>query len=594
MAFAEFITSFYWGVRLDIGAIFYSNFIFFVYYFLFSDMLPANYRKTVSIFLLLIINLPFFAINVIDLAYYKFTFRRSTVDLFAVITGSLPAIGSFWKAWWWLFLLFIVLCVVAAWFFNRILKNEALAKRNKLLADVFIALCFLVPLGLLARGLAERPLIPSSPLLYLPANDLPLASNSTFTVLYSVFKHQTQLKEKNYFSPSQLDTLFTAKQQFHSQQPFNKMNVVVFVMESFAKEYIDTNSRLRAKTPFLDSIMAESIVCNNGYTNGLESNKGLVAILGSIPPFFDEPYYYSAYSSNNIRGIGSILKEEGYNTSFFMGAGYDHFGFARFSKMLGIDNYYSIQDYGNDKHFDGNWGIYDHYFLPYAARTIVKKKTPFFSTIFNISTHFPYKIPDSLKNQFTINGQIAEQNSMSYLDYSLRLFFDVVKNETWYNNTLFVFSADHNIYWDVQDKADLYKTFMIPIFFYLPGEKNHRVINKTVQQLDIIPSILDLLHYNQSFMSFGKSVFDTLSPAIAINHFNDLYQAIDSNYLFGYNERTEQPAYLYNFRQDTALSKNLLQNGNVPNQHAVAMEQHLKAVMQYFNNSMIKNKLFVK
>jgi hypothetical protein len=95
-------------------------------------------------------------------------------------------------------------------------------------------------------------------------------------------------------------------------------------------------------------------------------------------------------------------------------------------------------------------------------------------------------------------------------------------------------------------------------------------------------------------MSFGKSVFDTLSPAIAINHFDDLYQAIDSSYLFGYNEKTEQPAYLYNFRSDTALVKDLLLKGQLPDQHAVNMQAHLRAVMQYFNYSMIKNKLYIK
>ncbi|GAC1427393.1 MAG: hypothetical protein NVSMB7_04240 [Chitinophagaceae bacterium] len=451
-----------------------------------------------------------------------------------------------------------------------------------------------MPAGILARGLSSRPIIPSTPLLYLPAQYQPLATNSTITVLYSLFKRQTSLKEKNYYTASRLDTLFTIKQQFSPALPFNKMNVVFFILESFAKEYMDKKDPLQAKTPFLDSIMAESIVCNNAFANGLESNKGIVALLAGIPPFFDEPFYYSPYSNNNIRGIGTLLKEEGYNTSFFMGAGYDHFGFARFSAIMGIDNYYSMNDYGNSRHYDGNWGIYDHYFLPYTARQIAKKKTPFFSTVFTISTHFPYTLPDTLKKQFTIKGQGAEQNSMSYLDYSLRLFFDVIKNEPWYSNTLFVFSADHNIFWHLKEKATLYKSFRIPLFLYLPGQRIHKEINKPVQQLDIVPSILDLLHYNHPFMSFGKSVFDTLSPGIAVSHFDDLYQAIDSSYLYGYNEKTEKPAYLYHFRSDTALEEDLLIKGRLPDQHAIKLEEHLKALMQYFNYGMIKNKLYIK
>jgi len=591
---AELATSIYWGWRIDIAAIFYANFIFFLFYFLLIDFLPARYQKLTAVLLLTVINLPLLAINMIDLAYYKFNLRRSTVDIFAVMQDSLPAIGSFWKAWWWLFILFIVLSTISVWFFSRVVNIHHTGKGNYLRSNLLPGLFFLVSVGLLARGFSERPIVPSTPLLYLPAQYQPLATNSTLTILYSAIKHNTHLSEKKYFSKAGLDTLFTANQQLHPAAPFNRMNVVVFVMESFAKEYTVKNDPLHAQTPFLDSIMAQSIVCSNAYTNGLESNKGLVAILGSIPPFFDEPYYYSGYSNNNIRGIGTLLKEQGYTTSFFMGAGYDHFGFARFSKMMGIDDYYSMKDYGNDHHFDGNWGIYDHYFLPFAAKVLRQKSGPFFSTIFNISTHYPYKLPDTLQRRFTIKGQRAEQNSVSYYDYSLKLFFDLIKNEPWYRNTIFVFSADHNLYWNVQDKADLYKTFRIPMFFYLPGQQEHKTIHKTVQQLDIVPTVLDLLHYNRPFMAFGKSILDTLSPGIAINHFGDLYQAIDSSYLFGYNEKTEQPAYLYQFTKDTALQHDLLQHAMLPDLHSKKMEDHLKAVIQYFNYSMIYNKLYVK
>lgn len=589
----EVITVIYWGCRMDISGIFYLNLGFFIYYFLIQDFLFAGRRRLVAVLLLSIINLPLLAVNMIDLAYYRFNLRRSTVDLFRVATDSFHALGAFWKTWWYLFVLFIVLSSVSVIIFNHILKENGDHKEGYLKRNLLPCFCFLLVTGLLARGVSERPIIPSTPLLYLPAQYQALATNSTMTILYSLVKRQTILKEKNYYPVSGLDTLFSIRHQLKSAEPFNKMNVVVFIMESFAKEYADDGDPLRAKTPFIDSIMAESIICNNAYANGLESNKGIVALLGGIPPFFDEPFYYSSYSNNSIRGMGTLLKEEGYNTNFFMGAGYDHFGFARFSKMLGIDNYYSMNDYGNNSHYDGNWGIYDHYFLPYAARQLVKKKSPFLSVIFNISTHFPNKLPDSLKAQFTIKGQDASQNSISYFDYSLRLFFDIIKNETWYKKTIFVFSADHNIFLHGREKAGLYKNFRIPIFFHLPGQRIHQLIDKPVQQLDIVPTILDMLHYQRPFMSFGQPVSDK-GPGIVFNHFGDLYQAIDSSYLFGYNEKTEEPAYLYNFRSDTMLAKDLLLKGQPPDQHAEKMEEYLRAVLQCFNYSMIKNKLSVK
>lgn len=589
----ELATIIYWGARIDFTAVFYTNFIFFLYYFLLHHLPVSRWQKRAALLLLIICNLPLLAVNIIDLAYYKFNFRRSTVDLFRVIPGSMQALGAFWKSWWYLFLLFALLTVLSVLVFARFVRNRE-PEKNKFAGNLFYCICFVLPAGLLARGMASRPIIPSTPLLYLPARYQPLATNSTITVLYSMLKKQTTLKEKNYFHGAGTDSLFTARQQLPTAAAFNKMNVVVFVLESFAKEYMDRNDPLHAQTPFLDSLMKESAVCSNAYANGLESNKGLVAILAGIPPFFDEPFYYSSYSNNNFRGVGTLLKEEGYNTNFFMGTPYDHFGFARFASMLGIENYYSMDDYGDKRHYDGNWGIYDHYFLPYVARQLGKKTNPFLSVVFTVSTHFPYTLPDTLKARFTIPGQGAEQNSMSYLDYSLRLFFDEIRNEPWYANTLFVFSADHNLYWHSAEKSILYKAYRIPVFFHLPGQRKYKEIAGTVQQMDIIPSILDLLHYKHPFMSFGKSVFDTLSPRAAIGNYGDIYQLIDSSYVFGYNEKTEQAAYLYNFRTDTGLEKNLLVKGQRPDTNAVKLEEHLKAVIQYFNYSMIKNKLYVK
>jgi len=587
----QLLSIFYWGCRLDISALFYANALFFVYYFLLHDVLPLRIQKRLAVSLLAVLNLPLLAINMIDLAYFQFNQRRSTVDLFRVLGGSLPAIGAFWKTWWWLFVLFVVLSFVTVLAFKYFLRDTS-GSRRSFSTNLLAAACFLLPLGVMARGFSGRPIIPSTPLLYIPATYQSLATNSTITILYSTIKRQTTLQEKHYYARP--DSLFTARRQFSTSMPFNKMNVVIFVLESFSKEYTLTTDSLHAQIPFLDSIMKKSIVCENAYSNGLESNKGLTAILAGIPPFFDEPFYYSNYSNNKIRGVGTLLKEQGYHTSFFMGAGYDHFGFARLASILGISKYYSMDDYGNNKHYDGNWGIFDHYFLPYAATQLNKTPAPFFSTLFTISTHFPYTLPDTLRHRFTIAGQGPEQNSVSYLDYSLRLFFDAVKNQPWYNNTVFVFTADHNIYWHVGQKASLYKIFRIPVFFYLPGQSKHISISKPVQQMDIIPSVLDMLHYQQPFMSFGQSMLDTLAAGHAIAHYNDIYQLIDSSYVFGYNEKTEQPVYLYNFRKDSALNNNLLTQGVLQYPQAAGMQQQVKAQIQYFNYSMIKNKLYIQ
>ena len=586
------LSYFYWGTRFDSSAVFYSNLLFFCSYFFLASFISRQRRTAFLVTIFAISNIPFLAVNIIDLAYFRFNLRRSSIDFLHVIKDSLSATNAFLFAWWWLLLLFILVSVIL------LLSVRSIIARYKQpavfsIGRVFSAFVFLGLAGLFARGTEQLPLEPSTALLHAPAQFQPLLTNSTITMLYSLVKHQTTLKEKHYFDPSTAAKLFPLRKQKLYPDSMRKMNVVLLVLESFAKEYVDPNSTLHASTPFIDSIIAQSTVCDSAYSNGTESNKGLTSILASIPPFFDEPYYYSSYSNNNIRGIGSLLTEKGYTCNFFMGAGYDHFGFARLAHLMGIEHYYSMKDYGNDQDYDGNWGIFDHRFLPFTANRLKLSPKPFFSTIFNLSTHFPYTLPNNLKARFTLPGQGAEQNSMSYVDYSLQLFFKSIQDEPWYRQTIFVFVADHNIFWKQRERATVYQRFRIPLFIYQPGEPKSVHVRRTVQQLDVVPTILDLLHYNQPYMAFGHSVFDSVSPAIAINRIDDIYQAIDSFSVFGYNERREQPAYLYNFHADPALTTNLLQNPGEA-AHLQRLSSHLKAALQQFNHSMTNNKLYIK
>src|SRR5207244_2398313 len=108
-----------------------------------------------------------------------------------------------------------------------------------------------------------------------------------------------------------------------------------------------------------------------------------------------------------------------------------------------IDDYYSGNRQGKHKdQYDGTWGIYDEYFFSYFADEINKKQQPFFSVLFNLSSHSPYKIPESA-SWLKVPDQADHQNSITYVDHSFQKLFDQVKTQPWFNNTIFVFVADH-------------------------------------------------------------------------------------------------------------------------------------------------------
>jgi phosphoglycerol transferase MdoB-like AlkP superfamily enzyme len=589
LSFITLSKMFYWGLRIDLTILFFLNLPFLIWYLFIERYVPRRLWRVAGLSLLLLPNILMLAVNVIDLAYFRFINRRSTVDLLYVAGDSLDGLGSMVIAYWYLFLFFGVAVVSLFIAGKKCLYVKEADKKGNTPAAYAIAVCALVVMGVVARGVGGRPILPATPLLYFPAQYQPLVNNSSYTFLYSLLKRQQQLTLKKYYPEPVLDSLFTIERQYNHTTPFVKKNVVVFILESFSAALLQPGNRYRAHTPFLDSIIAQSTWCANGYANALMSNQGIVSILASLPPLLDEPYFHSVYSNNVIRGLGTLLKEQGYRTHFFMGAGPDHFGFGKFCRMIGIDQYHSGNDYNDNRYHDGHWGIYDHKFMPFAAGVLNREKKPFLSVLFNLSSHDPYVLPADLRQRFDYPGQAAFQKSVAYVDYSLRLFFDSVKQTDWFRNTLFVFTADHTNYETLGNTKNGFTAYRIPIFLFDPAEPVYKLINKPVQQLDLVPTILDRLHYSQPFMAFGRSVDDTAANYL-ITRPGSLVQVMDSAGLLGYNPLSDQPVYLYHPHEDPALQRNLLGDSRYAGE-SQRLERYLRAIVQRYNNSLIKNRL---
>lgn len=592
ISFSEELKVLYWGLRLDFAAIVYTNILFFIFYFLPGPFLPAVWQKRLGVLIFLLINLPFIALNLIDLIYYQFNLRRSTVDLFYVFADSVHSFGALFRQYWYVVISFILIAIALAWVVKRIIyRNNEVVKEKRIwrwaLPILFIGFCLVV-----ARGWGRRPIVPSTALLHVEASKQPLVNNSTLNILYSWLRFSTRIEKKNYFPPAVLDTIYTIRRQYPQQQGLDRRNIVIFLLESFNENFF-TPGPGRTKTPFFDSLMEKSTVCVNAYANGHESSKGSMAVLGSIPSFPDEPLFISNYNAVKMKGIGSILKEEGYDTNFFLGAEYDHFNFAKLCRMIGIENYYSKDTYNHPGHDDGNWGIYDEYFFSYFAAITAQKKTPFFSVLYNISSHPPFTIPENEKTQFTIAGQSAQQNSITYVDDCFRRLFEKIKNQAWFSNTLFVFCSDHTLLKDVYDKSYQYKAYHIPLFIYDPSRPQQAIINRTVQQLDIVPSVLDRIHYSKPFMSFGNSIFrpDGESKHFSICRIGEHYQLTDSATITGYDSHAEKVIYHYQFKTDSLLAHNLVNTGDPS---ILQKERLIRAILQRFNNSMLEQDLLVK
>jgi phosphoglycerol transferase MdoB-like AlkP superfamily enzyme len=364
---------------------------------------------------------------------------------------------------------------------------------------------------------------------------------------------------------------------------------VVFILESFARPHIGAMNRHieghTGYTPFLDSLVTQGHACINAYANGRKSIDALPSVLGSIPSL-TEPFVLLPYALNHIEGLGSVLGQKGYHTSFFHGAPNGSMGLDAVSKMLGFEHYYGKNEYNRDADYDGVWGIWDEPFLQFFAQTLGTFPQPFVSSVFTVSSHHPYKSHPSYKEVFP-KGPEPVQECIGYTDMALRRFFEVAVAQEWFSNTLFVFTADHSLWSEgVPEYQNSLGSMAVPVLYYFPGVIAPKTDAQPTQQIDILPTILSYLGYESSFFGFGRSIFDANTQPFAVHYTGD-YQLVRSGYLLLFDG--DEAAGFYNLSHDPTLQHNLVKE-KTPEETAPEL-LFIKAFIQQYNNRLLDDEM---
>ena len=599
---SDFISLCYYGLAFDTTAILYANLLFIV-----CSVFPLlkntnrGYQKFLF-YLYFSMNLLAYATNFIDFIYYKFTFARTTIVVWNVMkheTNLLPLFISFIIDYWHVWVLFLLFSALWIYLYKKV-TVLAFHPTKKVVYFGFSTLVFLCVSLMIIGGIrggdfkkSTRPiniLDASRHVKNIVHSDIVL--NTPFAIIRTLFSNsfiKTDYKDVN---PQVINSLVQPIKTYHNN-PETKPNVVVFILESYGREYIGALNKAakipnyKSHAPFLDSLSQHSIIFTNAYANGRQSIHGMSSVLAGIPAFKDA-FTSSPYPKQKIESLVSTLKSEGYSTSFFHGAANGSMGFLGFANILGIDNYYGRTEFNDDSQFDGFWGIWDEPFLQFMKNTLNKKKTPFFASVFTISSHEPYIIPEKYKNKFH-EGGVPIHKCAEYTDYSLKRFFNEAKKETWFSNTIFVFVADHcnQIYYDEFQKP--INRFAVPIIIYKPNSKLVGVNTDLAQQIDIYPTILDMIGYKKPFRSWGRSLFDTKTTTpFVINSTGTIYQFSKGNYICTFDGN--QAIGFYD-KNDKGLKTNLIAHRN-PEMNAI--ELHCKAFIQDYMDRVVDKNLYAK
>ena len=595
---AELLGMMWGGVKFDTVAILYLNTLFVL---LMAIPVPFKYNPTyqkVCKWVFALCNSIGIALNLIDYAYYPFTLKRTTGTVFSQFSNE-ENIGKlildFLWGYWYLLILFalFVFFLVKTYDYLKLVKVSKFSWTFYLIQFLSFLFVIFLFVGGVRGGWAHstRPITLSNAGDYVKnPEEMNIVLNTPFSILKTL--KAIALKEEHYYSKAELDSIYPVIHYPKDTADFKKLNVVVLILESFGKEHIGSLNKdidqgnYKGYTPFLDSLIGQSYTFTHSYANGRKSIDALPSVITGIPSV-GEPFILSIYSGNKTTSLPKLLSDQGYETAFFHGAPNGSMGFSAYTQLAGIKHYFGKNEYNNDADFDGIWGIWDEPFMQFMADKINELPQPFFTSFFSLSSHHPFKVPEKYKGKFP-KGPLVIHEPIGYTDYALKQFFAKVSKTDWFKNTLFVLCADHATMSYLPEYQTAPNAFAIPIIFYYPGGDLKGVSDKLVQQIDILPTVLNYLNYPKPYFSFGFDAFSTDKNNFVVNNIGGVYNLFQGNYFMTHDGK--RPTSLYNLKEDKFLTKDLLGNNTVRD----SLENTLKAFIQQYNYGMIHNELTTK
>lgn len=460
-----------------------------------------------------------------DLAYYRQAGKHSTIELMLFYQNFVDIALMGMRDYAYIPVLYLVTGVGFFWFWKKLVRWEdshhPVARGNVALWKRISSFSIFVILNIIAfrGGVQGRPLRPADAFVYLNQAHGDFALNGVYTSFYAVFHRSGFPVVGDAESIRAVQNLIGSKNEIFpsAEMPFyrltkpagepKKKNIVFILLESWSAKRVGAYGDKMGATPFFDSLAQKSWLFTNAYATGRRSIASLPSAVSSIPTLYGSLYITSPHEQNFQRGMGAILREQGYTTMFTYAAKAGSMGFNAFARLAGFDKILTRESFPAEAAHDGVWGIYDHVTFARTLEEIDAARKPVLSVVYTLHPHPPFTLPAG--NDFFSEGADGERrrttrakyyNALRYADNSLRDFFVQAEKKPWFADTVFVLMADHAF-----EEKQGRDSFRIPLLVYSPGFVPAQKDERIVSELDVLPTLIDLLQLKTAHASMGKS-----------------------------------------------------------------------------------------
>jgi phosphoglycerol transferase MdoB-like AlkP superfamily enzyme len=308
-----------------------------------------------------------------------------------------------------------------------------------------------------------------------------------------------------------------------ARRPERRLNVVLISVESLGAEFLGSYGNDRGITPNLDRLAAHSLWFSRVYATGNRTVRGLEALSLALPPTPGQSIVRRP-KNGNLFSLGSVFEDKGYAVIFAYG-GYGYFD--NMNAFFDANDYRAIDRRSIPKErvqFENVWGVADeHLFgqvLDEMDRARLRSAGPVFVHVMTTSNHRPYTYPPG---RIDIASGSGRDGAVKYTDFAIGRFLEQARSRPWFDETLFVITADHGANARGSSRIPVDK-YLIPVFIYAPKHVAPRKVDRLMSQIDIAPTVLGLLHFDYYSKFFGRDVL--ASPPESDRAFVANYQTL--------------------------------------------------------------------
>lgn len=504
------------GVRFDASIL---TVVFIVPLLLMNFPLKAAQRAgwfNFFAWLLYALTLIMLGILVSDLIYFGFVSRHLGHEIMLLGNEGGFVLDMAFGSYKWIVLAFVVGAVLLLPVWRKVLTSR-LAPERFMAVKYLVMLLGLIVIG--RGGFTNKPISTIDAFTTGETRFGNLVLNGVFTAAHA---SNNSKSTNHHFMPlaDALRTVRGATPPLDSEFPMltrypprkTNYNLVFVMLESWDPKYIDSFGADHLKlTPNFDALAAQGLKFDNFYAAGQRSIEGAQAVLTGLPVLTGMPVIGSGLELSNISRLGSIARSNGYSTLMVQSAQRVSFRMSSIASATGFEQFYGMEDIPMLRSYPDAKGArfgWDYETLMFFKNKLDTLSAPFIGMVFTGTTHIEYARvgPQFELRPHSPTGEDGYLNTLYYADWSLGEFMQAARRSPWFDNTVFIFCADHT-WGHYQKTGSFVEKFRIPFLIYAPAVYKPRGVATVGSQLDVLPTIIDILGFEQPFAALGESLF---------------------------------------------------------------------------------------